>query len=214
MKNPSYLIILLALGLVFVSYKWIASTDVTPPQHPNTTIEDIMTRTSVRSYSDRAIGSETIDTLLRAAMAAPSAGNKQPWRFVIIDDKSVLSYIGDNFPTMTQAKGARAAIIMCGDQTATFEGDAREYWVQDVSAATENLLLAAHASGLGAVWCGIYPQLTRVEQFSELLHLPDNIIPMACVCLGYPAAETSPKNKWNPEYIHYNTWENCHSLTE
>ena len=96
---------------------------------------------------------------------------------------------------------------MCGDVTSTFEGEGSEYWVQDVSAATENLLLAAHASGLGAVWCGIYPISERVEKFSSHLSLPDNIIPMACVCIGYPAAETTPKDKWNPEYVHFNSWK-------
>jgi len=150
---------------------------------------------------------EKIDTLLRAAMAAPTAGNKQPWRFVVINDKSILNEIGENFHTMTMAKGASVAVIMCGDTTATFNGDAKDYWVQDVSAASENLLLAAHAMHLGAVWCGIYPQMTRVRQFSEMLRLPENIVPMACICVGYPAGETTPKDKWKPEYIHYNTWE-------
>ncbi len=95
---------------------------------------------------------EKIDTLLRAAMAAPTAGNKQPWRFVVINDKSILNEIGENFHTMTMAKGASVAVIMCGDTTATFNGDAKDYWVQDVSAASENLLLAAQC-----IWepCGV-----------------------------------------------------------
>ncbi len=156
---------------------------------------------------DRKVEDEKIDTLLRAAMAAPTAGNKQPWRFVVINDKSILNEIGENFHTMTMAKGASVAVIMCGDTTATFNGDAKDYWVQDVSAASENLLLAAHAMHLGAVWCGIYPQMTRVRQFSEMLRLPENIVPMACICVGYPAGETTPKDKWKPEYIHYNTLE-------
>ena len=209
MKNSTYLIILLALGLVFTSYKWISSSSSSTGETvQKSTIEDIMTRTSVRAYTDKAVGSEQIDTLLRAAMAAPTAGNKQPWRFVVINDKATLNAISENFHTMTMAKDAAAAVIMCGDVTSTFEGDARDYWIQDVSAASENLLLAAHAMGLGAVWCGIYPQMSRVEQFSEMLHLPENIIPMACICIGYPAGETTPKDKWKPEYIHYDTWDN------
>lgn len=207
MKNSTYLIILLALGLVFVSYKWISASSSTPEALQKSTIEDIMTRTSVRSYTDKAVSSEQLETLLRCAMAAPTAGNKQPWRFVVINDKAILNTISENFHTMTMAKNASVAIIMCGDTTSTFEGDARDYWIEDVSAASENLLLAAHAMGLGAVWCGIYPQIKRVEQFSEMLQLPTNIIPMGCICVGYPSGETVPKDKWKPEYIHYNTWD-------
>lgn len=208
MKNSTYLIILLAIGLVVTSYKWIESSTgaASAVIGEKSTIEDIMTRTSVRSYSERQIEQETVDTLLRAAMAAPTAGNKQPWRFVVIDKKELLETIGENFHTMKMAKSAPLAVVMCGDSAATFKGDARDYWIQDVSAASENLLLAAHAMGLGAVWCGIYPQMSRVEQFSNMLDLPENVIPMACICIGYPLGETTPKDKWKPEYIHYNSW--------
>lgn len=207
MKNSTYLIILLALGLVFVSYKWISSErPIETAVAQKSTIDDIMTRTSVRVYSDRQVDSTQVDTMLRAAMAAPTAGNKQPWRFVVIDNKETLASISENFQTMTMAKGASVAVIMCADTTATFGGDAKEYWVQDVSAASENLLLAAHAMGLGAVWCGIYPQMERVGKFSEMLSLPDTIIPMACICVGYPDGETAPKDKWKPEHIYYNSW--------
>ncbi|MDE6485697.1 MAG: nitroreductase family protein [Duncaniella sp.] len=210
MKNSSFLITLLALALVFVTYKWVDSTSVpsvTTVEASSTTLEDIMTRTSVRSYSDRNVDSLTVDTLLRAAMAAPTAGNKQPWRFVVVNDTASLNYIASNFRSMKMAAEAKVAVVMCGDVTATFEGEGREYWVQDVSAATENLLLAAHTLGLGAVWCGIYPISERVSEFSALLKLPENILPMACVCIGYPAAESTPKDKWEPEYIRYNTWQ-------
>lgn len=208
MKNSTYLILLLALGLVFTSYKWIStSSSDADTAVQSSTIEDIMTRTSVRAYSDREVKSEQIDTLLHAAMAAPTAGNKQPWRFVVIDDRAILDSIGENFNTMTMAKQASVAVVMCGDVTATFDGEGQGYWIQDVSAASENLLLAAHAMGLGAVWCGIYPIMARVEQFSEMLHLPENIIPMGCICVGYPVGETTPKDKWKPEYIHYNNWD-------
>ena len=211
MKNSTYLIILLALGLVFVSYKWISTSASASTSGDETlrksTIEDIMTRSSVRSYSDKEVGREQMDTLLRAAMAAPTAGNKQPWRFVVINERAILDSIADNFGSMTMAKQASTAVVMCGDVTSTFDGEGQGYWIQDVSAASENLLLAAHAMGLGAVWCGIYPMSERVSHFSEMLHLPENIIPMACICIGYPAGETTPKDKWKPEYIHYDTWD-------
>lgn len=208
MKNPAYLILLLAIGLVVTSYKWISSSSTAEPvaSVEQSTIHDIMTRTSVRSYSDRHVTKETVDTLLRAAMAAPTAGNKQPWRFVVIDDRETLRSISENFHTMKMAEGAALAVVMCGDLQAAFPGELSDYWIQDVSAASENLLLAAHAVGLGAVWCGIYPQMERVEQFSGMLSLPEGIIPMACICVGYPSGETTPKDKWRPEYIHYNSW--------
>lgn len=214
MKNSTYLIILLALGLLFTSYKWISSSSglsESTEEVRKSTIDDIMTRTSVRAYSDRAVGEETIDTLLRAAMAAPTAGNKQPWRFVVVNDKTILQKISEDFNTMTMAKDAQLAVIMCGEPAATFPGEGEGYWIQDVSAATENLLLAAHAMGLGAVWCGIYPLSERVAQFSKMLNIPSGIIPMACVCIGYPAGETTPKYKWHPEYIRYDSWSDAAS---
>ncbi len=209
MKKTGYLIILLALGLVFVSYRWISTSNENKNENTmetNSIIETIMTRTSVRSYTDKEVTKEQMDTLLRAAMSAPTAVNKQPWRFVVIDDRAILDSIAANFPSMTMAKKASNAVIMCGDLSATLEGEGQQYWVQDVSAATENLLLAAHGMGLGAVWCGIYPISARVAQFSEMLSLPENIVPMACVCIGYPAGEHAPKDKWKPENIHYNRW--------
>ena len=203
MKKSVLLSVVASVGLAFGSCSGSGSeTD----SACSSTIEDIMTRTSVRSYSDREVESGKVDTLLRAAMAAPTAANKQPWRFVVINDKSILKTIGENFGSMKMATGASVAVIMCGDMTATLDGDGRDYWVQDVSAASENLLLAAHAMGLGAVWCGIYPVAERVTQFSEMLSLPEEIIPMACICVGYPAGESTPKDKWKPEYIHYNSW--------
>lgn len=213
MKNSSYLIILLAIGLTVACYKWVSSTSapISNDYAENSTVETIMTRTSVRTYSERPVSKETVDTLLRAAMAAPSAVNKQPWRIVVIDNRETLQYISENFSSMTMANTAQLAIVMCGDMSATLDGDAHDYWVEDVSAATENLLLAAHAVKLGAVWCGIYPKKDRVATFSKLLNLPGNIVPMACVCIGYPAGDQAPKDKWKPENIHYNSWSNTAS---
>lgn len=209
MKNPVYLILLLAAGLLVVSYKWLTAApgaEVTAPSAEQTVYDAIMTRSSVRAYSDRPVSDSLVDSLLRAAMAAPTAGNKQPWRFVVIRDREKLAYIGDNFGTMTMASDSQVGVVVCGDINATFPGDGQGYWVQDASAATENLLLAAHALGLGAVWCGVYPMPDRVGQFSELLHLPDSILPLNFIAIGYPSGDPKPKDKWHPEYIHYETW--------
>lgn len=210
MKNSAFLLVLLGAALLFIAFRWVYSSESnkeTGQEGASSTIEAIMTRSSVRSYSDKGIAKETVDTLLRAAMAAPTAMNKQPWRFVVIDKREILDTIASKFKSMTMAAKAPLAIVMCGDMNDAIEGEGREYWVQDVSASTENLLLAAHAMGLGAVWCGIYPIEERVKDFSELLQLPENIKPMACVCIGYPDGTNQPKDKWKPEYIHYNKWK-------
>lgn len=212
MKNSAYLIILLALVLVPLAYKSVSSKPAEAPAEASTeqTVYDaIMTRTSVRAYTDRPVSDSMVDTLLRAAMAAPTAGNKQPWRFVVIRDRETLRFIAENFRTMTMAADAGVGIVVCGDPNATFPGDGQGYWVQDASAATENLLLAAHASGLGAVWCGVYPMPDRVKQFSELLQLPDSILPLNFIAIGYPSGDPTPKDKWHPEYVHYEKWSDA-----
>ncbi len=209
MKNSKYLIILLAIALVGVSYKLVvankAENSPNPETKGNSVYECIMTRTSVRTYSDKEITKEQIDSLLHAAMAAPTAVNKQPWRILVVQDKALQDSISANMNSMKMAKNASVVVIMCADMKATFE-EVPDYWIQDVSAATENLLLAAHSMGLGAVWCGVYPVQERVNWFKQTFNMPENIIPLACVCIGYPEAATTPKDKWIPDHVHYNTW--------
>lgn len=177
----------------------------------NTILANIMTRTSDRKYTSQDVNDSDIETLLRSAMAAPSAGNKQPWRFVVIRDAALREFIASNFPTMTMVRHAPVAIVACGDMKATFDGDGIGYWIQDVSAATENLLLCAHAMGLGAVWCGVYPLPERIKAFSELLHLPEDIVPLNCIAIGHPEGVEHPKDKWNPDFVRRNYWDN-HSM--
>lgn len=202
MKN--LLIVLLAVGLVFVSWKWVTSgteKEGAEVETDNVALENIMTRTSVRSYTSEPVSEENIETLLQAAMAAPTAGNKQPWRFVVVKERALLDTIAANFHTMKMASKAPLAILVCGDTTATFKGEGREYWVQDASAAMENLLLAAHAIDLGAVWCGVYPQLKRVDEFKKMFSLSDSIVPLGLAVIGHPDSENRPKDKWKPENI-------------
>lgn len=169
-------------------------------------LNNIMTRTSIRDYTEKPIEKEKVELMLRAAMSAPSAGNKQPWRFVVIKDKNTLQKISAHFKTMGMVQKAPMAIVLCGDLTKTFPGDGLGLWAEDVSAATENLLLAAHSLGLGAVWCGVYPMEERVTILKEMLKLPENIIPLNVVPIGYPAKASAPKDKWKPENIHYEVW--------
>lgn len=167
------------------------------------TIEAILTRRSVRSFSDRPVPPETVQELLRAAMHAPSAGNQQPWQFVVLDERATLEGAAAAHPYAPMAAHAPVAIVVCGDTRLERHTG---YWVQDCAAAVENLLLAAHASGLGAVWTGVYPRAERVQAFGDLLALPPEVIPLAMVVLGYPAQTIPPADRFLPERVHHNRW--------
>ena len=166
-------------------------------------IENIMTRTSIRKYKDQPIEQEKIDIMLKAAMAAPTALNMQPWHFIVIDDKKTIDLLSGQQPTK-----APLLIAVCGDTNKTTMPDGKgklpDFWIQDVSAATENLLLAAHALGLGAVWTGVYPVMERTAEIANVLNCPNNIVPVAVVRIGYPDESPQPKNKFNEENISYN----------
>lgn len=170
-----------------------------------TPIENIMTRASVRRFTNRPVAKDTMDIVLKAGMAAPSAVNKQPWEFVVVTDRAVLDELMKAHP-YSNLKTAAAAIIVCGNMDRTLEGVEREYWVQDCSAASENILLAAHALGLGAVWCGVYPMQERIEPIKTVLGLPANITPLNIIAMGYPAADPAPKDKWDAGKVHYQKW--------
>ena len=166
-------------------------------------MEAILSRRSIRRYTLQSVSEETIRELLKAAMSAPSAGNQQPWQFVVIDDREILDEVPKVHPYSQMLKEAPVAILVCGDrQLETNKG----YWVQDCSAATENLLIAAHAKGLGAVWLGIYPREERVADIQKLLGLPEHIVPLALVSIGYPAEAKPPSNRYDAARIHYNRW--------
>lgn len=169
-------------------------------------IEAIMSRASVRKFLPQKLDEQQIETLLRAAMAAPSAGNKQPWQFVVITNRDVMLQISAQFQTAAPLVSAPLAIVVCGNLDRTFEGEGVDYWIEDTSAATQNILLAAHALGLGAVWCGIYPLSERVSFLKTLLHMPNNICPLGVVAVGYAAEKVEPKDKWNPSAVHYNSF--------
>lgn len=181
-----------------------SSNEPAPATDGKAIVENIMTRTSIRDYTDQTISADTIKTLLRAGMAAPSAVNKQPWHFIVVNKKEKLMELASTNPYAKMLEKAPLAIVVCGDMSKALEGDARAFWVQDCSAATENILLAAHALGLGAVWTGLYPNMERVNAVSEVLNLTDNIIPLCTVVIGYPAEQPQPKDKWNPNNVSYN----------
>jgi nitroreductase len=165
--------------------------------------EAILTRRSIRKYKKKQISDEIIQNLLKAAFSAPSAGNQQPWHFIIIDDRSILNVIHTFHPSAKMLMDADKAILVCGDvHLEKFKG----YWMIDCAAATENILLAAHGLGLGACWLGIYPREGRVAGMRKLLHLPTHIIPFSLISLGYPAEEKQNEERYNTSRIHYNKW--------
>lgn len=166
-------------------------------------LEAIHTRRSIRKFIDSPVPEEMIETILRAGMAAPSAGNQQPWHFVVITDRSRREAIPAFHPYSKMVLQAPAAILVCGDP------DGKKwptFWVQDASAATQNILLAARDLGLGTVWVGIYPEQERMDGFRRLFGLPETIIPFALVPMGWPATPFEALDRFRPELVHREVW--------
>jgi nitroreductase len=167
-------------------------------------INNIMTRTSIRQYIDEPVSKADIETMLRAGMAAPTAVNRQPWHFVVINSKEKLAELAGDNPRGGMLKKAPLAIVVCGNMDKALPGQGRGFWVQDCSAATENILLAANAIGLGAVWTGLYPDENHAGAVAKVLKLPETYIPLCTIVIGHPAEQPTPKDKWKPENISYN----------
>lgn len=165
--------------------------------------EAILTRRSIRKFKSTPIPDELIEKILRAGMQAPSARNKQPWHFIVVKNREMLDKISVVHPYAYMLKEAPLGILICGDPKIEIT---IEYIVQDCSAATQNMLLAAHNFGLGAVWLGIYPREPRIKALRELLEIPDHIIPIAMIAVGYPDEKKLPENRFKPERIHYEKW--------
>lgn len=166
-------------------------------------MEAISTRRSIRKYLKDPVREEAIETVIGAAMSAPSAGNEQPWHFVVIDRREDLDQIPSFHPHSLMLREAPVAILTCGDLSLEKHTG---YWTQDCAAATQNMLLAAHSLGLGAVWVGVYPREERIRGLRELLHIPDMVVPFSLVPLGYPAEEKPRAERFNPQRIHRSKW--------
>lgn len=169
-------------------------------------LQTIMTRTSVRAFLDKPVSDETVGQLLKAAMAAPSAKNQQPWAFVVIRDRAKLEFLGNSLPNAKMTATAPVAVVICGMLDKALPGEAREYWIQDAAAATENFLLAVHALGLGAVWTGVHPISERIRILKDALRLPEDVEPFCLIPFGYPAAPAAVKDKWDPSIVHQDIW--------
>ena len=165
--------------------------------------DPVLSRRSIRKYTDEPVNDDVVERLLRAAMAAPSAGNQQPWEFIVIRDRDVLAAIPGVHPYSSMVPKAQLAILICGDR-----GKERwpQYWEQDCSAATENLLIAAAQLGLGAVWLGVHPLEERVDGMRALLGTPRAITPFSLVPVGWPAEEKAPSDRYEPDRVHHDRW--------
>lgn len=166
-------------------------------------LECIMTRRSIRRYGDERVADEQVETILRAAMAAPSAGNQQSWRFVVLTQRDRLVEAAHTTPYGAVLHECAFAIAVCAD---TRDLKHPAMWQQDCSAAVENALLAAHAIGLGGVWLGFWPKAERVEPLKEVLGLPQGVEPLAVLAFGHPDEAKAPADRYTPGFVHYEQW--------
>jgi nitroreductase len=166
-------------------------------------LEAIHTRRSIRKFAPDAVPEEKISTMLAAAMTAPSAGNAQPWQFLVIDEREILDKVAGIHPYVGMFKQAPLGILVCGDlNKEKFPG----YWVQDCAAAVQNLLLAARGLGLGTVWTGLCPVEERMQAVQEMFALPDAVKPHALIAVGTPLQEFKHQNRYKAENVHRNRW--------
>ncbi len=201
---------IIVLVMIYVNFLKPNNTNITVAKKEtvimNPAIDVIHNRKSVRHFTDQEVTKEQLEVLVKAGMAAPSARNLQPWAFIVIQEKELLNALADSLPNASMLRGAKAAIVVCGNlELAATDADSA-YWVQDCSAASQNILLAAEATGLGAVWTAAYPYQERIGPVRNALGLPKNIIPLNVIPIGYPTGEDKPKDKWKPENMHWNKW--------
>ncbi len=177
-----------------------------PDMMTNETISTIFNRKSVRHYTSEKVTQEQLTLLAKAGMAAPSAVDKRPWAFITIKDREVLDELANKLPYAKMLKQATGAIVVCGDMSKALDGDAKPYWIQDCSAASENILLAAESMGLGAVWTGVHPIKERELLVQKILNIPSDKIPLNVIAIGYPTGEDHPKDKWDESVLHTDKW--------
>lgn len=168
-------------------------------------IEAIQKRRSIRSFKDELVPEDLVHKLLLSATSAPTAANCQPWEFIVISDEDVLKKIRETF--VFARYRAPLAIVVCGNMDLAFKGQGKEMWVQDCSAATQNMLIAAANLDLGSVWIGIYPIESNVKALSQILNIPDHVIPLNVLYFGYPDEEKESRSRLNQKRVYYNGYD-------
>lgn len=174
------------------------------------TMETILCRRSVRTFSERAVSDADIHAILEAGMSGPSCVNARDWSFLVVKDRETLNRMADaNGEPAAPLRGAAFAVLVCGDLERAFP-KAREYWVIDGSIAAQNMTLAAAALGIGSVWLGTWPQMDRVAKQAALFRLPETVVPHSILAFGYPAVADAltqvRKSRWEEDRVHFETW--------
>ncbi|MGQ9668455.1 MAG: nitroreductase family protein [Anaerolineae bacterium] len=163
-------------------------------------VPNILARRSVRRYTSELVTEEQIITLLKAAMAAPSAANRRPWHFIVVTERGILDTLAERHPYAKMLSEAPLCIAVVGEPAIS------DYWVQDCSAATENILLAAAGMGLGSVWLGVHPRAEREQMVREVLGIPAGLVPLCLIAVGHPAEHPPARTQYDPARVHYNRW--------
>ena len=210
--NKSHLLSLLLAVALFVSVFKLAETKKESKEiaQSSTTKKEailsvIHSRKSVRSFTDQQVSDEDLRTILKAGMAAPTGFDARPWQFIVIKDKNTMKELRKELKYARGLDGSTAAIVVCGDMSKVRE-EAPEFWITDTSAATENMLLAIEGMGLGAVWCTLYPGEDRMAHARKVLNLPEHIMPMCVIPMGYPVGVEQAKDKFDTNNIHWEKW--------
>jgi len=164
-------------------------------------IDNLFARRSIRRYTDEPVSEEQIELLLKAAMAAPSASNLKPWHFVAVTRRAVLNRLAGVHPHGKMLAQATLAICVCGEPVVN-----DRMWVQDCAASTENILLAVTGLGLGAVWLGVYPREERIKPISEVLGIPEGIVPFSVISIGHPTEALPARTQYDEARVHRDVW--------
>lgn len=171
----------------------------------NPNLNYLFSRRSIRTYQKKDVSEDLVHDLLEAAMAAPSAAAKDPWEFIVVRSRTLLTQLASGLPNGTMLASATVGIVVCGDLQRAHAGQL-SYLLQDCSAAIENLLLAAHTLGLGACWLGVHPREDRVAHLRSLLRLPGHVIPVSVIAVGWPAEEKEPRTRYRDAAVHREQW--------
>ena len=166
-------------------------------------MDPVLSRRNIRKYTDQPVTKQQLQTILRAAMVAPSADDERPWHFIIIEDKHLLEQVSKIFPRAHIVNRVPLAILVCGDQKLQ---KVKGFWPQDCAAATQNILIEAQQLGLGTVWMGIYPLAGRVESFRRLFKIPEHVVPFALVPVGHPAEQREAVQRYDESRVHHDYW--------
>lgn len=176
-------------------------------------VDHILARRSIRKYRDKLVPAELTTRILEAAMAAPSASNRRPWEFVVVTDNERLARL-QRWLVFGRHNGPQA-IVVCGNMKRSYPPPARDFWIEDCSAAAQNILLAATGLGLGCVWIGIYPLKPLCRAVARILELPRHVVPLGLIWIGYPDEAKPPRTQYDESRVHWQRfgqprlWETC-----